>query len=1277
VEEHTIPLVRKTLQWIIYAERKLTLKELVEIVSLEDDDDALDSEAYPDPEDLLRSCGSLVREGHGCLELAHFTVQEFLAAIDPDDKQLNMFRVSAGTRLTLAKACVSYLCLSTFDEPPMVLFQRDKSDYPFLTYASEFFLEYTLPHQYDDDFIEQIHRLFHPEKSYNFTLFMLERLRLHASYLHEHEMVSVCSPTFSPLHGAAMLHMHEICRWLVDQKCDVNQVSHVGVPLECAIYGTAHVLDSTQVSSRHLGEKAAQATISVLLNAGADCDIELVWGNSLSSAVADYMPWDPTSPFVLMLQHGMPLQADAIPILSRCSDEDQQRLFHSIDILEGKGKISISPEVRIHLLNFAHKKKLTTSVSIPSKDRMTDKTFFEAIRHAVRFDQVSAFEKLVGDSTSSVDLACSEEGGTFSYAAKNHSVQILHKLLDMGCDLTISGELGKLILHEVIRLGIDEERLLCRLISSKAAKVLDKEGRSIWHEAASEGRFRVLEILFDQPGPHKSLLHQPCKNGITPILEAILKQHGECADLLLSKTCADKTITLDEHTLHHAVAMGLHSFLEKLRDCGADLCAASEQNRTALYYLTSFTKSHTIDLLLGCGLDPCHLDACGKPPLAAFLALDEPRNHRMLNLVKGPQKHVLEKTVIEALASADSVANRDENGHTAWFYFCTRMIPFILGSDMATKQSYLADILSILLRYEACQVYEDAAGASGVSLLVKMSLDSVHKSANSSDLRSTKSWDTSSDSSRNTSSDSEDGHDTRTAIAAITGISLDAMCTAVTTRDISNDPQLIRLLMWSIEVSERSLIERLLELGVDVHSASDHYHGMTPLDQSITLDAEPDIFDLLLQRADNSRLITVDEQGDLTHFCLCYPNPDMRTKNRLTKLEALLKAGVNPDARGPSSLTMAHTAAGSGCLKTLQLLVRFNANLSLANRYGWTVVQYAVADGDLDLLKFVHKHLPDTKHWEARFPWKGSSSRPGNLVSGPLPVEVYFSCNILHLATFGYKSTNILQFLRETGCFDDVDAKTHEGATPLHFAACIKSPATRWLISNGANVDMPLSAKKRTALHYALRLGHLKNALSLIEAGAKFVADSDGISPEMGVHPEIRSQLMAALPHCGVSIPPSVLENLGSDYKLQRLGGLYRAIKEGDYEACLSIAQSGKPLTSSMMKCGTCTPLIVALAWGQLDIAKVFLQHGASTDGFPCAQTRRMGPLLHSALNIAISQPKLNGILEKLLDLTLKHEAHWSQGSDVWQPLHLAAACNAGGLKVILNHVNKHRDLIT
>jgi ankyrin repeat protein len=224
---------------------------------------------------------------------------------------------------------------------------------------------------------------------------------------------------------------------------------------------------------------------------------------------------------------------------------------------------------------------------------------------------------------------------------------------------------------------------------------------------------------------------------------------------------------------------------------------------------------------------------------------------------------------------------------------------------------------------------------------------------------------------------------------------------------------------------------------------------------------------------------------------------------------------------------------------------------------------------------------------------------------------------------------------------------------------------------------MPLSAKKRTALHYALRLGHLKNALSLIEAGAKFVADSDGISPEMGVHPEIRSQLMAALPHCGVSIPPSVLENLGSDYKLQRLGGLYRAIKEGDYEACLSIAQSGKPLTSSMMKCGTCTPLIVALAWGQLDIAKVFLQHGASTDGFPCAQTRRMGPLLHSALNIAISQPKLNGILEKLLDLTLKHEAHWSQGSDVWQPLHLAAACNAGGLKVILNHVNKHRDLIT
>jgi hypothetical protein len=106
VQEPSISLVRRTLQWIAYARPKLSLEELTEVVSREAGDNVLDPEAYPDPEDLLRLCGSLIRRAHRSLELAHFTVLEFLEAIQPSDERLNQFRLSQTDRLTLAKAAV-------------------------------------------------------------------------------------------------------------------------------------------------------------------------------------------------------------------------------------------------------------------------------------------------------------------------------------------------------------------------------------------------------------------------------------------------------------------------------------------------------------------------------------------------------------------------------------------------------------------------------------------------------------------------------------------------------------------------------------------------------------------------------------------------------------------------------------------------------------------------------------------------------------------------------------------------------------------------------------------------------------------------------------------------------------------------------------------------------------------------------------------------------------------------------------------------------------------
>jgi hypothetical protein len=218
------------------------------------------------------------------------------------------------------------------------------------------------------------------------------------------------------------------------------------------------------------------------------------------------------------------------------------------------------------------------------------------------------------------------------------------------------------------------------------------------------------------------------------------------------------------------------------------------------------------------------------------------------------------------------------------------------------------------------------------------------------------------------------------------------------------------------------------------------------------------------------------------------------------------------------------------------------------------------------------------------------------------------------------------------------------------------------------------SSSSLSALHVAFRLGFLENAIALIETGAEFFADLTGITPGMQVDPTICADLLEHLPNIGVPISPAVMEVIRRRQRLESSGNLYTAIVNGDLEACRSIIAVAPYFPKVVEECGPCTPLIVALAHDQLEIAELFLDHGAPTSGAPCAKINYFG-FEASALEIAIQKPVFNSLLGQLLEQCLLQEAHWSQRFDYWRPFQVAAASNPGAIEILANHVFTHLKL--
>jgi hypothetical protein len=200
----------------------------------------------------------LRRRKDGGLELAHFTVAEFIQSLDRCNNPQPQFKPYStcpeSANIKHAISCLTYLTAKTFSNVQL----RERPDIPtilenhrFLLYAATSWENHAHDHM-DLSCIQNLtHRLFDPASTNQLALYRrfqlfyyytVEQLSTGNSYKDASDeglkrvFDDTCDDT-NPLHWAASQGLVGICAWLIEQGLSASQMSRAGTPMNCALLG--------------------------------------------------------------------------------------------------------------------------------------------------------------------------------------------------------------------------------------------------------------------------------------------------------------------------------------------------------------------------------------------------------------------------------------------------------------------------------------------------------------------------------------------------------------------------------------------------------------------------------------------------------------------------------------------------------------------------------------------------------------------------------------------------------------------------------------------------------------------------------------------------------------------------------------------------------------------------------------------------------------------------------------------------------------------------------
>ena len=594
-------------------------------------ENCLNEYAIIDEEDIFRYCSSLVRKAadEDCVELAHFTVEEFLKAIDPrKTPRLTRFaHLKETSDAVLGQTCLTYLTYDDFAKTKIQeLFWISKN--PFWTYAATQWHEHIAKERDNKAIQDLMRRFFHHSISPQFVVWN-RYTWLHSNYMlqltgteNEEEIYRQWKSTrfayvdsVISLHQAAYLALEEWTQWLVLEGSDPNKTSIMGTPLECALSSAA---------ADDPDEKAILHIVSILLKANADIHLtsEAHDGETLLAlAVKTENP----GLIRAILDAGAKIDMSCMEMINDRMSRKRSSGKALPAFLECISYEEVPASIQPILINLALNYRSTTekalnllegsSVSFSENTELLDLTLIDAALQG----QLDVVARTIPFLKSSIGSRTGEKERTALHCAcMNGHYDIVCLLLSKGAEVNAQDEDGNTPAHLCIDAKVDFKILEALIAHGSAISIANNDHMNLLCFAAQNGRPDVLAFLLSKD-PTAEYRSMRAKNGNTLVLCALASEYKsrEMTQLAGDAIPLSECLAANEEGdtgLHVATKVNNMEHMRYFLDKG-NLDEQTNNGSTALHLAVTDGNAEAAKLLLNRGANVCITTNDGDTPL--------------------------------------------------------------------------------------------------------------------------------------------------------------------------------------------------------------------------------------------------------------------------------------------------------------------------------------------------------------------------------------------------------------------------------------------------------------------------------------------------------------------------------------------------------------------------------------------------------------------------------------------------------------------------------------